>query len=232
MKKKTGKNAGAEEKVNILASPLLQAMLLKIRDRNTESTEFRSALRLAGYLMTYEIFSREFSPQKDYVETVFCKAPGWRVKEDALLVNVMRAAEPFIEGGIRLLDETGCRRQIGVVDARRLESGESLDFEIEVSSFKVPAVKNDTILIIYDPMLATGSTLLKILEMLSPRGKPKKRIVCSLISTPFGIKRIHRYFPDVVIYTLAVDRKANQGLNDKGFIVPGLGDCGDRAFGT
>lgn len=220
------------ENVNTLASPLLQSILLKIRDKNTKSAEFRSNLRFAGYLMTYEIFSREFSPKKASVDTVFCTASGHQVKENAVLVNIMRAAEPFIEGGIRLLDETNCRRQIGVVDAQRLETGEGLDFDIEISSFKVPEMKNDSILVIYDPMLATGSTLLKILEMLGDSGKPKKKIICSVISTPFGIKKIHRYFPDVIIYTLAVDTGAEEGLNSIGFIVPGLGDCGDRAFGT
>lgn len=132
-----------------------------------------------------------------------------------------------------LLDDIHAKRSIGVVDAKRVEaeSSNGTDFKIDLGSFKVPDYRKEDIIIVYDPMLATASTLIRILKMIKEKGACKKLIVCCIISSEYGIERLNTELPDVIIYTLGVDNAENKGLNKKGYIVPGLGDAGDRAFG-
>lgn len=219
--------------VHILDNLLLQMLLNKLRDRTTRSTEFRTSLRNAGFLMTYEIIGREAMFRKARIKTTLGTAEGLTVRDKILQIMVMRAGEPFAEGGALILDQYNCKRNIGVIDARRLE-GDRNNFlmGIDMASFKVPAFDKNTLVVIYDPMLATGSTLERILMDLRLRGEAKKWILCTILSTPYGIERIGKKFSDVVIYALSVDRQGRKGLNSRGYIVPGLGDCGDRAFGN
>lgn len=219
-------------RVVVLDNLFLQMDLNKLRDKKTISTEFRSSLRNAGYLMTYEILGREAQYEKIKVKTVLGTAPGINIKDKILQIMVMRAGEPFAEGGALLLDQYNCQRNIGVIDAKRLENSKSFQMDIDMSSIKVPDFDRKSINIIYDPMLATGSTMEQIILELKKRGKAKKWILCTILATPYGIERINKKFDNVMIYTLAIDKKGYKGLNKKGFIVPGLGDCGDRAFGN
>ncbi len=217
----------------ILDNVVLQTMLNWLRDKKTISTEFRQTLRNAGYLMTYEIIGREASKSKVKVKTVLGTANGITSNEHILQIMVMRAGEPFAEGGALLLDQINFNRNIGVVDARRVEGDDNnFDMDIDMGSFKVPEFNKKTMVIIYDPMLATASTMVNILNLLKKRGTPKKFIICSIIATPYGISKLTENFNNIKIYTLAVDKGGYQGLNKKGYIIPGLGDCGDRAFGN
>ncbi|MFH1637257.1 MAG: uracil phosphoribosyltransferase [Candidatus Woesearchaeota archaeon] len=213
------------ERVTVLESPVLQTLLKNLRDKGTSTTFFRQNLRRAGYLMTYEVVSKECTSTNTKVVTVLGTAPATIIDEKILQIMIMRAGAPFTEGGTKLLDELGSIRAIGVVDAKRLEAEGSLEMDIDIGSFKVPKINGDEVLIIYDPMLATGSTLVRVLKML--KKKPRKLIICSVVSTEFGLKRVLETCPDAHIYTLAIDPE----LDGRGFIVPGLGDCGDRAFG-
>jgi len=111
-------------------------------------------------------------------------------------------------------------------------SNDGTDFRIDMGSFKVPDFKKEDIIIVYDPMLATASTLIKILRMIKDKGNCKKLIVCCIIASEYGIERLNTEMPDVIIYALGVDSDEKKGLNKKGYIVPGLGDAGDRAFGS
>ncbi|KYK26370.1 hypothetical protein AYK26_05250 [Euryarchaeota archaeon SM23-78] len=222
--------------VNILENPILQNILSTLRDKNTNSNDFRQNLRHAGYLMTYEIIGKECTPEKTNVKTFFKKTSGVKVKESILQIMTLRAGEPLAEGGALLLDEIRSRRSIGVVDAKRVEeaqsSGLEMDFKIDLGSFKVPDFKKEDIIIVYDPMLATASTLIRILRMIKEKGEFKKLIVCCVIASEYGIERLNTEMPDVIIYALGVDSDNKKGLNKKGYIVPGLGDAGDRAFGS
>ncbi|HII71746.1 TPA: uracil phosphoribosyltransferase [Candidatus Woesearchaeota archaeon] len=212
----------------VLDAPNLQVVLSALRDEKTSTTQFRRNLRLAGYLATHEIVTLECSTKPTSIKTPMAKASGAELKENILQVMVMRAGEPFTEGGARLLDELNSSRTIGVVDARRMEeSQEGMTFGVDISSFKVPKFNKDAVVIVYDPMLATGSTILAILDRIKKKGKPKKIIFCCVIAASYGIKRLEKHFPDVQVYTLAIDQK----LDKRGYIIPGLGDCGDRAFG-
>lgn len=213
--------------INVLKSPALQVILGVLRNKKTVTTDFRRNLRYAGYLMTHEIMMHECTMRSTAIMTPLTKAKGAELKEKILQVIVMRAGEPFADGGARLLDEINSVREIGVVDAHRVEKP-GFKFEIVMGSFKVPKFDKNTIVVVYDPMLATASTLTEILKRLKKHGTPKKFIVCSIIAAEYGLNKLQKHFPDLIVYTLGVDKK----LNSRGYIVPGLGDCGDRAFGT
>lgn len=216
----------------ILKNPVLQECLNKLRDKSTISPDFRLNLRYAGYYMTYEIIGRECSTEEMELETMYAKAKGQMINENILQIMVMRAGEPLAEGGARLLDEIKAKRLMGVVDAKRVEGGDGRDFKIVISSFKVPKFDENTVVIIYDTMLATASTLNEIIRKIKTMGVCKKMIVCSVVGSAFGMEKIEKNFPDVQIYCLAIDSVGNSGLNEKGFIIPGLGDAGDKAFGS
>ncbi|MHC1598132.1 MAG: uracil phosphoribosyltransferase [Candidatus Methanofastidiosia archaeon] len=218
--------------VVVLKNPVLQGILNVLREKSTDSTDFRRNLRYAGYLMTYEIVGRECDTKNITVSTVFEDIKGEIIDERILQIIVMRAGLPFTEGGSRVLDEVKSKREIGVVDAKRIEKG-GLDMEIEISSYKVPEIKENGIVIIYDPMVATASTIVEVINRLPNKERAKKIIVCSILSTPYGIMKLRENFGSSLhIYTLAIDNGAKDGLDENGYIVPGLGDCGDRAFGT
>ncbi len=218
--------------VFVLNNLFLQMNLNKLRDKKTISTEFRSSLRNAGFLMTYEIIGREAMFKNIKVKTVLGTAPGVEIKDKILQIMVMRAGEPFAEGGALLLDQYNCNRNIGVIDAKRIEKKNSFEMDIDMSSIKVPNFDKNSINIIYDPMLATGSTMESIITKLKSKKRAKKWIICSILATPYGIEKIRKKNNDVIIYTLAIDKNGYKGLNKKGYIIPGLGDCGDRAFGN
>lgn len=216
------------QSAEILTNPALQEMLAKLRDKNTGTNYFRMLLRKAGYFCTYEILSRDVQCSSREVETPLGPAASTCIASHILQIAVMRAGEPFCEGGASLLDELGLSRSIGFVDAKRVEGkGNSESFEIEMGSFKVPRFDSNTTVIIYDPMLATASTAIKIVDKISRMGKPRNTVFCSIISSEYGVRRLSSAFPALKIYTLATDPK----LNERGYIAPGLGDAGDRAFG-
>ena len=203
-----------------------------MRNKETPSPDFREFLRLSGMLTTYEILGREFQMDLEQIETPLKKTYVKTFTGEILQVIIMRAGLPFADGGSVLLDKLNLKRTIGIVDARRVEeNAHGLDFPIEITSFKVPSPDGKYV-IIYDPMLATGATLISVIERLKKMGNPRKIMVNSVISAPYGIEKIEARFPEVIIYTMAMDEEGEfSGLNDKGYIVPGLGDCGDRAFG-
>ena len=227
--------AETEENLVVLDHPVLQEILTRLREKGTSSPQFRAGLRRAGYHQTYEILGRECVLSKMSIDTVFQKTSGFTIREKILQVMVMRAGQPHAEGGAILLDELETRRAVGVVDACRrepvAERGSSFDFDIELGSFKVPDFDENTLIIVYDPMLASGSTLKRILNLLAEHGTPKAIVVCSIIAARHGVRALVESHPHVRIYTLAVDEGGDAGLNEAGFIVPGLGDAGDRAFG-
>lgn len=141
-----------------------------------------------------------------------------------MLIAILRAALPLVEGFSEVFEEA----PIGFVVAKRKEKSgsESIDFDVEITYIKIPTIEN-RIVIIPDPMLATSSTLITVLDKILKYGKPKRIIFCGVIASKYGINRIKSVYPHVEIYTVAIDEK----LDSHGFIVPGLGDAGDRAFG-
>ena len=213
-------------RVEVLRNPLAQSVLTYLRDERTGYREFRGLLELAGVLEAYE-FSRYLPVKEVTVRTpLSVKAKGVEVKDDeTTIVAVMRAALPFAYGMLRVLP----RARLGVVAAKRIEYENALDknFEMEVEVPYINLPVNSGVLVLADPMLATGSTLKKVIELIRGRAEYEKLIVASVVSTELGIRRVWEAEPEAVVFTLAIDKE----LNEKAYIVPGLGDAGDRAFG-
>src|SRR5581483_2147005 len=196
-------NQSFEGKVHVIEHPLAQAILTQLRDKKTDQITFRKGVVKAGRLMGYEII-RTMPVRKTKVTTPLnVQADGIVIPdlENIVIVNVLRAAMPLVEG---LLKAFPLARQ-GVMAIQRVE---------------------DTV-IVADPMLATGSTLAEVIGEVQNFGRPKRTIITSIISCDYGINRVLKSYPRVEIFTLAVDHK----LNEHGYIVPGLGDAGDRSFG-
>ena len=209
-------------KVFIPKHPMILEQLTLARDKNSSQVVFRKAIFRLGRLLAYE-FLRTMETEEFQIETPLEKAKGYRIKgnDKIVIILVLRAAIPFVEGMYKMLPLA----RTGIVSAWR---GKPPAFPIEVSYIKIPTINSDDIAIIADPMLATGHTLLEVADKVMEKGKPKRLVFFSVIATMEGINYIARKYPKAEFYTCAVDPE----LNDHGYIVPGLGDAGDRAFGS
>ncbi|ABM80858.1 uracil phosphoribosyltransferase [Hyperthermus butylicus] len=214
--------------LHVAENPALQRILLELRDEHTEPWRFRELLRLAGILLGYEA-ARFLPSRRDTVRTPLgATASAVRVADEELVVvAVLRAAAPMAMGLLELYP----RAVLGFAAATRLEdTGRQqegrLVFDVEVPYWRVPPVKDKTVIAV-DPMLATGSTLSRIVARLEREGA-KRIVVVSLIATREGLETLREAVKgEIAVVVGAVDPE----LNEKGFIVPGLGDAGDRSFG-
>ncbi|MFA4719295.1 uracil phosphoribosyltransferase [Pyrococcus kukulkanii] len=202
-------------------SPFIMEILTQLRDKNTGSIAFRKGLVKLGRYMAYEI-TKTMETETVKVETPLEETEGIIVKDrrNVVIVTVLRAAIPLMEGLIKVFEHA----RVGIVSAVR---GKAPKFEIEMDYVKIPQIKPEDTVIVADPMIATGSTLTKVLEEVKKYGEPKRTIIVGVLAAPEGITKIKSKFPDVEIFVAKIDRE----LDDKGYILPGLGDAGDRAFG-
>ncbi|ASJ16851.1 uracil phosphoribosyltransferase [Thermococcus chitonophagus] len=202
-------------------SPFIMEILTQLRDKNTDSIAFRKGLVKLGRYMAYEI-TKTMETETVKIETPLEETEGIIVKDrrNVVIVTVLRAAIPLMEGLIKVFEHA----RVGIVSAVR---GKAPKFEIEMDYVKVPQIKPEDTVIVADPMIATGSTLTKVLEEVKKYGEPKRTIIVGVLAAPEGITKIKSKFPDVEIFVAKIDRE----LDDKGYILPGLGDAGDRAFG-
>lgn len=215
------------DRVHLVDHPYAQMVLTKIRDRTTGQIEFRKGLVKLGRLLGFEI-ARTFDVTRRVVVTPLnVEAEGVEIPDidRVVLVTVLRAAMPLTEGLLKVFPNA---RQ-GVVSARRVEETYmgGLEFDVEFTYIRIPQIKPEEIVVIADPMLATGSTLLKVGEEVVKNGTPKRLIFATVISTMQAINRLLSKFTNAEVFTVAVDQK----LDSRGYIVPGLGDAGDRSFG-
>lgn len=217
------------ERIRVVNHPYAQAVLTKLRDRRTGQIDFRKGLVRLGRVLGLELV-KEFEIKEITVETPLGPAKGVAIPgmDNVVIITILRAAMPLTEGLIKVFPAA---RQ-GVVSARRVEEkgmGPGYEFEIEITYVKIPEIKHEDTVIIADPMLATGSTMVSIMDEVLKRGRAKKYFIVSVISTPVGIAKVLKKFRDIdlKIYTVAID----EVINEMGYIVPGLGDAGDRAFG-
>ncbi|ASJ11223.1 uracil phosphoribosyltransferase [Thermococcus sp. P6] len=203
-------------------SPFIMEILTELRDKDTDSISFRKGLVKLGRYMGYEL-TKTMEVEKIKVETPLEETEGVVAKDrkNVVIITVLRAAIPLMEGLIKVFENA----RVGIISASR---GKAPEFEIEMKYVKVPQIKPEDTLIIADPMIATGSTLTKVLEEVKKYGKPKRVIILGVLAAPEGIERIKKENPEVEIFVTKVDRE----LNKKGYILPGLGDAGDRAFGA
>jgi uracil phosphoribosyltransferase len=208
---------------------LAKDTLSKLRDVETEQVAFRKGLVKLGRLCGYEIIDGRMETEYVSIQTPLKETMGERVKglDDVVIINVLRAATPFVEGLLKAFP----RARQGVISASRDESAgmEDGEFPITIDYVKLPEITEEDTVIIADPMLATGSTMCAVLgHVVESSPDPEHLIVLSAVSAPDGLLRVGNQYPDVDLLTVSID----DHLDDDGFIVPGLGDAGDRAFRT
>lgn len=219
-------------RVKVVDHPYAQAILTNLRDRRISQIEFRKGLVRLGRVLGLEMV-REFDVEECEVETPLgVKARGVRIRDldKVTIVTVLRAAWPLTEGLVKIFYNA----KQGVIVARRVEERGMRDYEfdIEIAYVKLPEISQDTTVILTDVMVATGSTVRVALRELVQRGRARKYFLASVIVTPIALSKIRREVEelgiDLTVYTVAID----PDINDRGYIVPGLGDAGDRAFGS
>ncbi|WP_276273508.1 uracil phosphoribosyltransferase [Haloarcula litorea] len=215
---------------SVVTHALAKDELTKLRDVDTEQVAFRKGLVRLGRICGYEIIDGRFETEYAEVQTPLTTTMGERVKglDDVVIVNILRAATPFVEGLLKAFP----RARQGVISASRDESAgmdDDGEFPISVEYEKMPDLGPEDTVIVADPMLATGSTMCTVLEHIRSQDvDPERLVVLSAVAAPPGVVRVAEQFPDVDLLTVAIDEE----LDDDGYIVPGLGDAGDRAFRT
>jgi uracil phosphoribosyltransferase len=205
--------------VYVIDHPLIQHKLSIIRDRNTGAKEFRELVEEVSMLMAYEV-TRNFPLEKVEVETPVATARCQTIAGKKIaVIPILRAGLGMVPGILKLIP-TAKVGHIGVY--RDPETLNPIEYFC-----KLPIDIVDRELIILDPMLATGGSAVAAIQFLKQRGATQIRLMC-LIAAPEGIQNVQSKHPDVDIYVAAVDDR----LNSHGYIIPGLGDAGDRLFGT
>ncbi|WP_227375060.1 uracil phosphoribosyltransferase [Haladaptatus halobius] len=215
---------------HLITHAMAKDTLSKIRDERTEQVGFRKGLVKLGRICGYEIIDGAMDTEYVSIDTPLTETTGERVKglDDVVIINVLRAATPFVEGLLKAFP----RAKQGVISAGRDEEAgmdEAGEFPITIDYVKLPEITEKDTVIVADPMLATGSTMCAVLEeVLSEQPNPENLFVLSAVSAPDGLLNVQEKFPEADLLTVSID----DHLNDDGFIVPGLGDAGDRAFRT
>lgn len=205
--------------LTVVDHPLVQHKLTLMREKDTSTAGFRRLLREISLLLAYEV-TRGLDLTTKHIETPICAmdAPILDGKKLAL-ISILRAGNGLLDGILELIPAA----RVGFIGLYRdPETLKPVQYY-----YKVPAELEDRTVIVVDPMLATGNSSVAAIDLLKKSGARNIRFLC-LLAAPEGIARMAKAHPDVPIVTAAVDSH----LNDHGYIVPGLGDAGDRMFGT
>jgi uracil phosphoribosyltransferase len=204
--------------VTVVDHPVIQTKLTELRAAGTEHREFRALLNEIAGLMVYEV-TRDWPTTPRVIRTPLEEMTGQVLSRKVTLVPILRAGLGMADGVLRLLPDA----RMGHLGVYRDEKS------LEPVSYyqKLPPDIADTEVLLIDPMLATGGSGAAAVSFLKKAGVTSMKFVC-LVAAPEGIAALHQQHPEVPIYTAAVDRQ----LNAKGYILPGLGDAGDRIFGT
>ena len=204
--------------VTLLEHPVIQSDLARLRDRRTTSAEFRALMRRISIVMAAEL-SRSLLTRPVRVRTPLESAGGVRLRGGVALMPILRAGLGMTEGFLEVLPEA----KVGHIGIYRDEMTlEPVDYYL-----KVPRSLKDLATIVLDPMLATGGSACAAIRALRERGA-RSIALAVIVAAPEGIARVRALKPTVSLFTCAVDR----ALNANGYILPGLGDAGDRSFGT
>jgi uracil phosphoribosyltransferase len=204
--------------VVIIDHPLVKRDLTILRNKKTPSHQFRAILRRTASLMAYEV-SRDLKTKQVVIQTPLEKTKGVVVDQQIVLVPILRAGLGLVGGFVEVMPNA----RVGHIGLfRDEETLTPVDYY-----FKVPRNLNRALVLLLDPMLATGGSAVAAISYLKEKGARNLRMV-NLVAAPEGIRAVRRSHSDIIIYTCALDR----GLNGRGYILPGLGDAGDRMFGT
>lgn len=206
-------------KVHVIAHPLVQHKLTMIRDKTTGSKDFRELVNEVALLMAYEV-TRDLPLEEVEVETPICATKGYTIAGKKIgVIPILRAGLGMVEGILQLIP-TAKVGHIGLY--RDPDTLQPVEYYC-----KLPSDSHERDYIVIDPMLATGGSAAAAISYVKNIGCASIKLMC-LLAAPEGIEYMQKIHPDVDIYTAAVDEK----LNDMGYIIPGLGDAGDRLFGT
>jgi len=206
-------------KVQVIDHPLIKHKLSIMRDKETSTTKFRQICHELSMLMAYEV-TRDLSLSLKEIQTplMTMQAPMLEGKK-LVIVSILRAGNGILDGILALIP-TARVGHIGLYrDPKTLQAIEYY--------CKLPSQLEDRDMLVVDPMLATGHSAIAALDKLKVHNPLSMKFLC-LLAAPEGIKAVNEAHPDIPIYTAAVDEK----LNEKGYIIPGLGDAGDRLYGT
>lgn len=202
----------------IIDHPLVKRDLTILRNKKTPNHQFRAVLRRTASLMAYEV-TRDMEVKRLSIRTPLERAAGFAIGQPVVLVPILRAGLGLVGGFVEVLPDA----RVGHIGLyRNEETLQPVDYY-----FKVPRNLGKSLVLILDPMLATGGSGAAAIEYLKTRGGKSIRFV-SLVAAPEGVRTVTRAHPDVKVFTCSLDRT----LNSKGYILPGLGDAGDRMFGT
>ena len=207
------------ETLTIVKHPLVQHKLTLMREKDTSTASFRQLLREISLLLAYEV-THELPVTTKKIETPLCEMDAPVIEGKKLvLVSILRAGNGLLDGILELVPAA----RVGFVGLYRDEE----TLKPVQYYFKVPKKLEDRTVILVDPMLATGNSSVAAVDLMKEAGAKDIRFLC-LLAAPEGVARMEEAHPDVPIVTASLD----DHLNEKGYIVPGLGDAGDRMFGT
>ena len=204
--------------LKLVDHPLIKKDITLLRDKKTQPEYFRAAVRRISNILAVEI-GMTLSLKKVNVDTPLESTKGYKLDQQIILIPVLRAGLSMVSGFLDVIPD--CK--VGHIGLQRNE--ETLE-PVEYY-FKIPKVDANSKIILLDPMLATGGSASQALKYLKKRGG-KKIVFACLVAAPEGVKKIQKEHNKVEIYSAALDRE----LNNRGYILPGLGDAGDRTFGT
>ena len=206
--------------LTIVKHPLIETKLSIMRDESTKTKEFRESLNEIAAFMCFEVFKdlKTYESKDTYMTPTGIELHRTKLQDKIIVAPILRAGIGFCDG-IKSMIPTARIGHIGMFrDEETLKPVEYF--------FKLPVVENPLVLIV-DPMLATGGSAVAAIDACKKRGYHNIRLMC-LVGVPEGVKAVEEAHPDVHIYLASLDEK----LNEKGYILPGLGDAGDRIFGT
>ncbi len=205
--------------LNIINHPVVSHKLNTMRKKQTSSEDFRRLAREVSQLLAFEV-TKSIAVKEKMIETPVSPMKASFIEEDSLaIISILRAGNGILDGILDVIPMAGVGH-IGLErDPKTLEAKEYY--------YKVPKNLSDRFVMLVDPMLATGNSAIAALEKLM-KEKPKKICFVCLLAAPEGVKALHDKFPDIEIFTATLDEK----LNEKSYIVPGLGDAGDRIYNT
>jgi uracil phosphoribosyltransferase len=204
--------------LHLVDHPLIRHKLTLIRKKDTGTKDFRENLNEIAGLMAYEI-TRDVPVREIEIETPLVKCAAHELSRNLVLIPILRAGLGMVDGISNLIPTV----KVGHVGMFRNHK----TLEPENYYAKFPGNIKDAVILVLDPMLATGGSASSAIQTLKNQGASHIKLIC-IVGAPQGVKRVETDHPDVDIYLAALDK----GLNESGYIVPGLGDAGDRIFGT
>ena len=218
MKNFTAADAAELPNVRLVSHPLIEHKLAILRDVSTPTFQFRMLVDEISHLMIFEA-TRDLALKDVSVQTPVAQAQAKKLATKVMICPILRAALGMLESVFKIIPNAS----VGFLGFQRNEKTAQAEFFYA----KLPADAGERVAIVIDPMFATGGTAIDAVKFLREKGVKRIKFI-SVIAAPEGLKRFSEIYPDVSVYTAAIDEK----LNEKNYIVPGLGDAGDRVFNT